>query len=118
MKTLKRIALALLAVAIMGLMVLTGCTKMTSYEKYANADLYSLGSASMSAEKVKKVDIDWINGSIEVAQATTQTLQIVEEKSSENAEERMHYYVDGSVLKVKYCQSGLRRNIDAQNKNL
>ena len=118
MKRLKRIALVLVTVTTMGLMALTGCTKMTSYEKYTNADLYSVGSVNMSAEAVKKVDIDWINGSIEVAQSTTQTLKIVEEKSPENAEERMRYYVDGSTLKVKYCQSGLRRNIDAQNKNL
>ena len=106
-----------------GLLASSGCTtNVVRYEKYANAELYTVGSASVSAEDVRKVEIDWVGGSIEIEQTTSQTVQVLEEvnagERSGKESERMRYYLDGDVLKVKYCESGLRGNINTQNKEL
>ena len=117
MKKIRKMSITLSVIMVMGLLTLTGCG-VNRYDKYANADLYTVGSASISAETVKEIEIDWVSGSIEVEQTTSQTLQIIEEKSSEEDAERMRYYLDGNVLKVKYCQSGFRGSINAEKKNL
>lgn len=118
MKKIRAIVSSLITLCATGVLALAGCTNVVRYDKYANADLYTVGSASISAEKVQSVEIDWVNGNIEVEQTASQTLQVIEEKSSEKDAERMRYYLDGNVLKVKYCESGLRGNINTQNKNI
>lgn len=118
MKMMRKIAVATIAVMTTSLFALAGCSLVGRYDRYANADLYVAGSASVSAEVVKKVEIDWLNGNIEVEQTSSQALQLVEDNPSEREEERMHYYLDGNILKVKYCQAGLRTNINAEKKNL
>ncbi len=94
-----------------------GCNSV-AYVKYANADLYTVGGASFTVDKVKEVEVDWVGGSIEIAQSSSNTVEIVEDGGIENEEQKMRYYLDGNVLKIKYCQSGLRGNIKEQNKNL
>ncbi len=96
----------------------TGCSDSIRYEKYANADEYKVGEASFAATAIRKVEIDWIGGSIEIEKSSGDTLHVVEDERSEKEEERMRYYLDGNVLKIKYCQSGLRTNIKAEHKNL
>ena len=123
MKRTIKIFSAITALVATGLLALSGCTaNVVSYEKYANADLYTVGSASIAATDVKKIEIDWVGGSIEIEQTTSPTLQVIEEvdarESSGKESERMRYYLDGDVLKVKYCESGLRGNINTQNKEL
>lgn len=118
MKKIGRISIALSMIIAMGLFSLTSCG-VGGYDKYVNADLYTAGSVSISAENIQKVEIDgWVNGSIEVEQTASQILKIIEEEGLENDAERMHYYIDGNVLKVRYCQSGLRGQINAEKKNL
>ena len=66
--------------------------------------------------KVNKIEIDWVNGNVEIEQTSSNTLQVIEEKSAEAEKERMRYYLDGNVLKVKYCESGLRGDINQNGK--
>lgn len=118
MKKVRAIVAALAAVFTMGLVASTGCGNLVSYDRYENAELYSVGTASVSAESVEKIEIDWVGGGIEVEQTASKTLQVIEERSSEKDAERMHYYLDGKVLKIKYCESGLRGTVNERNKNL
>ena len=117
-KLIKKLAL-ITTIFAASLFILPACsTNVIRYEKYANADLYTVGSASISASEVNKIEIDWVNGNVEIEQTSSNTLQVIEEKSAESEKERMRYYLDGNVLKVKYCESGLRGDINVQNKNL
>ncbi len=114
-RTMTSFALAgLLALGCAGI---TGCKKLSGYENYADADLYTVGMASFTSVEVKEVEIDWIGGSIEVEQSSTTELQILEENGSAEQAERMRYYLDGDVLKIKYCAPGCTVK-KAQNKNL
>ncbi len=107
-------AVSLLAATTVGFF---GCDEIENYEQYANASLYSVGSASFTAEQVKKIEVDWVEGSIEIAQSSD-TVSVVEDEGVSTEAERMRYYLDGDVLKIKYCQSGFRGDIRAENKNL
>ncbi len=96
----------------------SGCNGNFEYDEYANANLYSVGSASLSSAQVRKLEIDWVGGSVEVEQASSEKLLVSEDANGLSQEARMRYYLDGDVLKVKYCQSGLRASVNEQNKNL
>ncbi len=109
---------AMTTLFVMPIAAMGGCTDTVSYEAYDNAELYAVGAASFSTAEVQELDIDWIGGRIEIIQAETESVQVVEDTGLEQEAERMHYYRDGQVLKVKYCESGLRSTIDTQKKNL
>jgi DUF4097 and DUF4098 domain-containing protein YvlB len=103
--------------------VLSACTmNVVRYDKYADADLYTVGTATLSASEVAEIEIDWVDGRIEIEQTNTSTVTVMEENSDQKSvskeAERMRYYLDGNILKVKYCQSGLRGSVNTHNKNL
>ncbi len=114
LKWFSALAASVLAFATMGL---SGCDEVQTYEQYANASLYSVGSASFAATEVRKVEVDWTGGSIEISQSSD-TVAVVEDEGIVGDNERMHYYLDGDVLKVKYCKSGYKGDIRSENKNL
>ncbi len=96
----------------------SGCGAIR-YDKYADAAEYKVGGATYATTQVKEVEIDWVGGNIEIEQASSaDTVHVVEDNASEKQEERMHYYLDGDILKIKYCAAGLRGNISEQYKNL
>lgn len=97
---------------------LAGCGNIVTYAKYANADAYEVGSAHISADGIEKVEIDWVAGSIEVEQTASPTILLEEAESIEKDSMKLHYYLDGNVLRVKYCQAGYRGKIDTREKNL
>ncbi len=97
---------------------LSGCKDSGGYEKYDDAKLYQIGTASFTSEQVKKIEIDWCAGSIEIEKSSSTALSVMEEESVERDDMKMHYYLDGNILKIQYCQSGLKANIRAEDKNL
>jgi len=121
MKKKFKILSAIAAAVALICLVLPACgTNIVRYERYANAELYTVGEVNLSASEVTKIEIDWVDGSIEIEQTNNSTISVVEELSEETVKEaeRMRYYLDGSVLKVKYCQSGMRGSVNTHNKNL
>lgn len=114
----RKIRLTLIIIVIMLMSLFTGCIGGERYGRYEDADLYTIGSANISAQLIKKIEIDWVDGSVEVEQTASNTISIVEEREPESEDKRMRYYVDGEVLKIKYCKSGLRSAINAEEKNL
>ena len=95
---------------------LTGCGSGYRFERYENADLYTAGGASYAANQVRKIEIDWVGGSIEIEQGDG--VNVYEESGRIAQEEQMRYYLAGDVLKIKYCSSGHRGKIDDATKNL
>lgn len=77
---------------------------------YASADSYQIGDASVPASKVKKLEIDWISGSITVdALSSGDTVSFKESAKGKIEEnERLRWYLEGSTLHIKWCKSGLK----------
>ncbi len=93
----------------------SGCSK---YDDYDHAHLYSIGEFSYAASDVNSIEIDWVAGSVEIEQSASETLLVSEDAAAAKDAEKMHYYVEGGVLKIKYCESGYKGDIDSTNKHL
>ncbi len=88
------------------------------HEKYADAKRYAIGAFTGDVSAVKRVEIDWIGGSIDVEQSVDGELSFSEETPSEIEAQRACWYLDGSVLRIRYCKSGYGGKIRDGNKHL
>lgn len=104
---MKRIAaivlLALCALACVG--GLTGCAASKA-AMYPDGEKYSVGDARIE-EKVERLALDWTSGEVHI-QTHAQSTVLIEEKvsSSVRDELRVHWWLDGTTLRVKFCASG------------
>lgn len=101
---------------------LTACDNENGvgYKRYENAASYAVGNVDLDGSACTKVEIDWLGGSIEIEESAD-GLRVIEDGANSrliHMDERMHYYLDGSVLKIKYCVAGYRGKIDETGKNL
>ena len=84
--------------------LLTGCGIRATFT-YENGDSYSIGDGSI-ASSISNIDIDWINGEIEINSHDKDTIDFKEEyKGTINEDNKMRYLVDGDTLKIKYRKS-------------
>ncbi len=104
-RRLKILAAAFFAVTSLGFI---GCTGSARYDSYADAKLYKTGGASFTQAQVREVEIDWLGGSVEITQNADGEVRVSEETELTGDAERMHYYLSGTTLKIRYCESGLR----------
>lgn len=84
--------------------------------RYTDANKYTAGNFTYESDKVEKVEIDWMSGSITLLNGTG-TLSVTESGADslpENAQ--MHWWLDGKTLKIKFCKSGYKYELtDAFN---
>ncbi len=93
------------------LVLLTSCVSFgSSFYFYDNADMYTAGSGSADKNEISRIEIDWIDGEVIVEYADTEEITF-SDGDSYVGDDKMHYAVMGSTLKIKYCGSGIK--IDA-----
>ncbi|MBQ2202176.1 MAG: DUF4097 family beta strand repeat protein [Clostridia bacterium] len=116
---MKRITALLLTLIMM--LSLFGCIRISCSApiRYSNADRYTAGDFTYDESKVKKVEIEWIAGSVKLRNAKG-TLSVSETCDKELSEElQMHWWIDGTTLKIKYCKSGEKLSLfDIDKKDL
>ncbi len=84
--------------------------------RYTNADKYTAGNFTYESDKVTKVDIEWASGSITLKNGKG-TLTVSESGAdSLTEEEQMHWWIDGTTLRIKFCKSGYKLPVTKQNK--
>lgn len=91
------------------LALFSGCTPSFGVTGivYADADRYTAGGASLDG--VTHIEIEWLNGHVTLATHTGNTVSFSETANRELDEHTMlHYYLEGTTLHIKYCESGLR----------
>ncbi len=105
MKTVKKLAALLAAVA--ACTALCGCGTIGNVGAiYANADLYTAGSAEFSAE-LTALDVDWPSGSVNLLCHDGDTVVISETAALEIPEDyAVRWFLDGTTLRVRFCKSG------------
>lgn len=113
---MKRIIALVLACVMVGAMLCACSIDLSDYDisfgissyKYENANKYTAGDGS--AMNVSEIDIDWISGDVKVEYSS----DVSDIEFSENCESdidsdlEMHWWVDGSTLKIKFAKSGAR----------
>ncbi len=105
----------IIAILLTGLLLLsfTGCIRVSCNGisvsapiRYANADKYTAGNFTYDETKVKKVEIEWISGSVTLLNGKG-TLSVSESGADTlPAEKQLHWWIDGTTLKIKFCKSG------------
>ena len=97
---------------------LAGCSFVDAVA-YANSDKYSVGEASVEGD-IKNIEIDWPSGSVSIVTHSQDTFTLTEKTLSGIPDDlRMHRWVDGDTLHVKYASSGASlKLIDVRKKEL
>lgn len=115
---MKSIALGAAAVFTAGM--LAGCTLDIAplFSEYENAELYQSGNFTYQAADVKEVEIDWIAGEVNIVQSAEETLSVSEKYVAKEDDERVHYYLEDSVLHIKFCASDFKGSINERDKKL
>lgn len=73
---------------------------------YENAGRYSAGSGEIPADQVKDIDINWVDGAIDVTVYEGDTVQFTESSSVNlKKEEQLHYYNKNGRLMIQYQAS-------------
>ena len=86
--------------------------------RYANADKYTAGDFTYESDKVKKVEIEWVNGSVTLINGTG-TLSVSEKSADALGEEdQMHWWLDGTTLRIRFCKSGKKLKVNEGKKDL
>lgn len=112
---MKRI-IALLLTGLM-LFALLGCISISGLScsvpvRYTNADKYTAGNFTYESDKVTKVEIEWASGGITLKNGKG-TLSVTENGAdSLSEEEQMHWWLDGTTLRIKFCKSGYQMTLD------
>lgn len=76
---------------------------------YPNAENYSVGDTSISG-KVSAVELDWPSGEVILRTGDAEDLLVSETSNMELTDEyRLHYWLDGEVLRIHYTASGIFR---------
>ncbi len=101
--------------AVVGICIfLAGCSfaSMTNYV-YENGDQYTAGDREISGT-VATIDIDYLSGDVTVVEADTDHISIREtSKKPLDDERKVHTWLDGSTLYVRYCASA--KGLDLSN---
>ncbi len=113
-RKISKIAILVLVVA-STLLCFTGCG-ITNYY-YDDSDKYKVDDADIS-DAVENIDIDWVAGNVKVLPHDSDVISFSEKSSKSLSDDmRIHYWLDGATLKIKYCASG-RWNLNGLNKEL
>lgn len=73
---------------------------------YENSDKYSAGSASLPADKIKNIEVNWGNGSVTLTATEDEKLSVSEtSKKKLKTDEQLHYYLNGDTLIIQYRAS-------------
>lgn len=111
-KEMKKVTAILLAA--LGICMLAGCNG-TSFV-YPNADRYTVGNADIT-RTVENLEIDWASGSVTVEPGDKCSIR--EECDPNVAEDgKVHWWLDGTTLRVKYCASGTAAVLQLHEKTL
>ena len=98
---------------------LGGCAAITAHAGsaciYDNAERYSAGDAEFT-ERVESLDIEWISGNVRVVTAKQDSVTVSETVSGQISDDlRVHTFLDGSALRVRFRKSGLNAGTDSKD---
>lgn len=88
-------------------LTLAGCVGI-SVGRYDNADKYTAGD-TVVYESISAVDIEWVSGSVNIVRGYEKGVSVREKTNSDIGDDwRLHWWLDGSVLRVRFAKSGVK----------
>lgn len=106
--------------------LLTGCqvhisvgTKDTlTGESYTDAEKYQTGAFTYLANEIKAVEVYWRSGKVEIIESDNAELSVQESGSELPENTAMHYFLDDGVLRIRFCESSAKIQVNAADKYL
>lgn len=117
MRKFKGLLYTVIVVATLG--CLSGCNFgwKTNYI-YENGDKYTAGDRTIS-EKIETIDVDYMSGDVTLIGTDGDTVTIKEtSKKQLSDKQKVHTWVDGTTLYVRFCASAKGLDLNNLDKNL
>lgn len=87
-------------------------------ETYPDAEKYQTGSFTYNAAGIKAVEVYWRSGEVEITESDNSELHIRESGGELPEDTAMHYFLDDGVLRIRFCKSGAKIQVNAADKHL
>ena len=81
---------------------------------YGNADQYSIGAGSISAQGISRVEIYWQAGSVTVEPGDGDAITLTETGADEEKYE-LRYLVEGGALTIRFAEAGTYRSLPSKD---
>lgn len=98
-------------------MLCSGCFNVVVAERYRDAEKYAVGDFTYAAASVRKVELRWTSGSVDILCSDAETLSVTESGSLTDAQ-KLRWLLDGDVLRIEFCQSGYKGTFPPDAKRL
>ena len=116
MNRLKGFLLAVSFAAITGM--LGGCAMSYTKYVYRDAEKYAPGDCEIT-DRIEDLDVDYLSGNVRLVSSDTNTASVKETSNVELDDRRkVHTWVDGTTLRVRFCASGKKLSFDGIEKSL
>ena len=91
--------------------VVSGVSRISGVS-YVDSAKYSVGNFTYRASDVDTVSVNYISGKLTIVQSASKTLEATETSSEKLSDaQTMHWYLDGSTLRIRFCESGFNGTI-------
>ena len=85
---------------------------------YKDSEKYQAGSFSYRASDIDAISIDYNSGDVTIVQSDSATLNVTENGLSLSDAQKVHWYLDGRTLRIKFCKSGFTGTFLMNSKKL
>lgn len=117
MKKIVTLSLALMLV-LGAALFFPGCTESILGHSYDNADLYTIGNATITMP-VERVSVNWTSGLVTFATHDADTVEVTETSDIELSDSmKLHWWLDGTILRIEFAASGHMEVIDMSRKTV
>ena len=122
---MKKVVIGLLLCSLV-IAMLSGCRVNISIrtndtltgETYPNAEKYQTGAFTYNAADIKAVEVYWRSGEVEITESDNSELHVKESGGELSEDIAMHYLLDDGVLRIRFCKSGAKIQVNAADKHL
>ncbi len=118
---------AILLAIILTAILLSGCQvnklslgigNFITGEVYPDAETYQTGTLTYDANQVNAVEVYWRSGQIQIVESDAPSLTVRESGGKLAEAAMLHYAFDGNTLRIYFCASGAKINVNPKDKHL
>lgn len=112
--------ITLLAVLLSGcrLNISIGIDDYLTADSYPNAESYQTGAFTYEADQVKRIEIYWRSGEVEIVESDRVEFSVRESGGELPEDIAMHYLLENGTLRIRFCESGAKIHVYSKDKHL
>lgn len=87
-------------------------------DSYQNANVYMVGNFEYTAAQITEIEVDWYVGDIQLVHSDSEVCRVSESGTDLTDDEKLHYWINGTKLYIRFWKSAKVGKIDPDKKNL